>query len=109
MATSTQIDHGDYVETITGEPTWDNPADWHTSTIAWKQGTPGYAQQQASSALATFTGQLAGYVTQSQADANAWPTADQATRDQIMGRVLGGFANLCTALQDLATHLNLSG
>ena len=40
MSTSTQVDHGDYIETITGEPSWDNPTVWRTSSIEWKAGTP---------------------------------------------------------------------
>lgn len=40
MSTSTQVDHGDYIETITGEPTWDNPTVWRSSSIDWKAGTP---------------------------------------------------------------------
>jgi hypothetical protein len=41
MPTSTTIDQGDYIQTLTGEPAWDNPTVWQTSSIAWKAGTVG--------------------------------------------------------------------
>lgn len=65
-------------------------------------------QQAALAAAKAFATQVAAIPPNQQqalADAAAWPTADAATRDQIMGRVLTGLAELLGGLQLLTTQL----
>ena len=58
--------------------------------------------------LANFYSQVAGAQSQAWADYNAWPTADQPTRDLIVQRILAGEAHIAQSLQDLAEHLGVT-
>lgn len=102
MSTSTQVDQGDYIETITGEPTWDNPTVWRSSSIDWKPGTTGAILAQAQTGLSDAAANLQPGLTQAQADLANWATYSAEQKDQAIQRVIGDLSMIAQAVANLA-------
>ena len=66
------------------------------------------AQAQALSNLHNLLAQLPAGLQQGQADAAAWPTADQATRDQIMVRLIQNTTAIADGVGLLVNQLGLA-
>ena len=110
MPTSTTVDHGDYTETITGEPAWDSPTVWRTSSITWKPGTPQYERQQALVNLQNLLPQLGPALAQAQTDAANYPNLSAVTdRQTVIARLINNTSLIAQGVDYLLKHLQIPG